>query len=336
MKIIADAFGGDNAPDEIIRGCREAADELGVSMILTGDTQKIKKASEKISVDISDMEIIDAPDVMTMEDDPREILRAKKNSSMAAGLAALHEGAGDAFVSAGSTGALVVGSTFIVKRIKGVRRVAIGAVMPAQNSPFMLIDAGATFDCKPETLVLFGIMGNIFMNKVLGIEKPRIALANNGSEATKGTPLYKEAYDLMSNAPFNFTGNIEGRRIPYGDADVIVCDGFTGNLILKTYEGVAKMLTTEMKDMFMKNAFTKMSALGVASGLKDLKTRMDYKTYGGAPILGVSKPVVKAHGSSDAKSFKNSIKQAKLCVDGKVPQLIGEYVPPKEDEKDDA
>ena len=222
----------------------------------------------------------------------------------------LANGEGDAFVSAGNTGAITVGATLIVKRIKGVKRPAIASVMPSSNKPFVLMDCGANAECKSEYLVQFGLLGSLYMENIMGVENPRVALANNGAEETKGTPVVKEAYELMKNAGYNFIGNIEGRRIPYGDADVVVADGFTGNLILKTYEGVAKVLMQGIKDAFYKNAFSKLAYLGVKSGINDMKKQFDYKEYGGAVMLGVSKPVVKAHGSADARCFKNAVKQA--------------------------
>ena len=222
----------------------------------------------------------------------------------------LANGEGDAFVSAGNTGAITVGATLIVKRIKGVKRPAIASVMPSSNKPFLLMDCGANAECKSEYLVQFGLLGSLYMENIMNVENPRVALANNGAEETKGTPVVKEAYELMKNAGYNFIGNIEGRRIPYGDADIVVADGFTGNLILKTYEGVAKVLMQGIKDAFYKNAFSKLAYLGVKSGINDMKKQFDYKEYGGAVMLGVSKPVVKAHGSADARCFKNAVKQA--------------------------
>ena len=213
-------------------------------------------------------------------------------------------------VSAGNTGAVTVGATLITGRIKGVKRPAIASVMPSASKPFLMMDCGANAECKPEFLYQFGLLGSLYMQHVLHVKNPRVALANNGTEPTKGTPTVRAAYDLMTAAPYNFVGNIEGRQIPFGDADVVVADGFTGNLILKTYEGVAKVLMNEMKGLFKKNAFTMLSALGVSGGLKNMKAKFDYKEYGGAVMLGVQKPVVKAHGSADARTFKNAIKQA--------------------------
>lgn len=310
MKIIVDAFGGDNAPAEIIKGSMLACEEYNVDIILTGDKNKINECVNKNGIDLKKTEIVDAGEVITMHDDAKSVLKEKSDSSMAVGFRLLNEGRGDAFVSAGNTGAITVGATLITKRIKGVKRPAIASVMPSAKKPILLMDCGANAECRAEFLYQFGLMGDLYMKHILKYDNPRIALANNGTEETKGTPLVREAYALMKNAPYNFVGNIEGRQIPVGDADVIVADGFTGNLILKMYEGVAKVLMNGIKDAFMKNILSKLAYLGVKSGIDDMKKQFDYKEYGGAVMLGVKKPVIKAHGSADANTFKNAIKQA--------------------------
>lgn len=310
MKIIVDAFGGDNAPAEIIKGSMLACEEYNVDIILTGDKNKINECVNKNGIDLKKTEIVDAGEVITMHDDAKSVLKEKSDSSMAVGFRLLNEGRGDAFVSAGNTGAITVGATLITKRIKGVKRPAIASVMPSAKKPILLMDCGANAECRAEFLYQFGLMGDLYMKHILKYDNPRIALANNGTEETKGTPLVREAYALMKNAPYNFVGNIEGRQIPFGDADVIVADGFTGNLILKMYEGVAKVLMNGIKDAFMKNILSKLAYLGVKSGIDDMKKQFDYKEYGGAVMLGVKKPVIKAHGSADANTFKNAVKQA--------------------------
>lgn len=310
MKIIIDAFGGDNAPLEIIKGTMLAVDEYGIDAVLVGDENKIKGCVKENSIELKNTEIVDAKGVITMHDDAKSVLKEKADSSMAVGFRLLNEGKGDAFVSAGNTGAVTVGATLITKRIKGVKRPAIASVMPSAKKPILLMDCGANSECRAEFLYQFGLMGSLYMKHILKYENPSVALANNGTEDTKGTPMVKEAYALMKNATYNFAGNIEGRRIPFGDADVIVADGFTGNIILKMYEGVAKVLMNGIKDAFMKNTLTKLSYLGVKSGIDDMKKQFDYKEYGGAVMLGVRKPVIKAHGSADAKTFKNAVKQA--------------------------
>ena len=295
MRIIIDAFGGDNAPDEIIKGCRLAADELHVQIVLTGDEKKIRAAAEKLNVNVSDFEIIDCPDVITMEDEPTAITRAKKQSSMAVGLRALAEGKGDAFASAGNSGALVVGATLLVKRIKGVKRVAFAPLMPKS-------------ECRPEMLEQFGMMGSVYMQKVMGVQKPRIGLANVGTEPHKGGELQHAAFALLSeNKDVHFIGNIEARDIPFDAADVVVCDGFTGNILLKMYEGVAMALMNKFKAVFKKSLKNKLAAAMVLNDMKAMKKELDYNEYGGAPILGCSKPVFKVHGSAKASTLKNAI-----------------------------
>lgn len=311
MKILIDAMGGDNAPLEVIKGTMLAVDEFNIDeIVLLGDEGVIKKCVEDNKLTLKNTTILHCTQVIENCDEARSVLKAKPDSSMSQGLKMLANGEGDAFVSAGNTGAITVGATLIVKRIKGVKRPAIASVMPSSNKPFVLMDCGANAECKSEYLVQFGLLGSLYMENIMGVENPRVALANNGAEETKGTPVVKEAYALMQNAGYNFIGNIEGRRIPYGDADVVVADGFTGNLILKTYEGVAKVLMQGIKDAFYKNAFSKLAYLGVKNGINDMKKQFDYKEYGGAVMLGVSKPVVKAHGSADARCFKNAVKQA--------------------------
>lgn len=311
MKILIDAMGGDNAPLEVIKGTMLAVDEFNIDeIVLLGDESVIKKCVEDNKITLKNTKILHCTQVIDNCDEARSVLKAKPDSSMSQGLKMLANGEGDAFVSAGNTGAITVGATLIVKRIKGVKRPAIASVMPSSNKPFLLMDCGANAECKSEYLVQFGLLGSLYMENIMGVENPKVALANNGAEETKGTPVVKEAYELMKNAGYNFIGNIEGRRIPYGDADVVVADGFTGNLILKTYEGVAKVLMQGIKDAFYKNAFSKLAYLGVKSGINDMKKQFDYKEYGGAVMLGVSKPVVKAHGSADTRCFKNAVKQA--------------------------
>lgn len=328
MRIIVDAFGGDNAPLEIIKGAFLAQQEIGAQIILCGKSEKIKECAQQNGIDINKMEIIDAPDILKTGDNPRDVLKNSADSSMAVGLRALAEGKGDAFVSAGSTGALVMGATFYVKRIKGVKRAALATIMPSDSVPFMLIDCGANVDCAPETLSLFAVMGSIYMNKVQGVQNPRVGLANIGTEDTKGGELQKEAFGLLkSNPNINFVGNVEARDVPFGVADVVVSDGFTGNVLLKTYEGVANVIMKNIKQVFKKNLLTKLSALAVKGGLKEFKKKMDYTEFGGAPLMGIRQPVIKAHGSSNAKAFKNAIRQAYIYSEEDVIKTISENLP---------
>lgn len=314
MKIIVDCFGGDNAPSEILKGSALAVKELDVDIVLTGDKEKIEKCARENNISLERMEIEDCPDVITMEDDAKSVLKAKSNSSMAVGFRLLNEGRGDAFVSAGNTGAIAVGATLITKRTKGIIRPAIASVMPSVTTPFVLMDCGANAQCRSEMLCQFALLGSIYMEKIMGVKNPKVALANNGSESTKGTPLQIETYEKLSEGNLNFVGNIEGRAIPFGDADVVVADGFSGNLILKTYEGTAKALMGSIKNIFTRNLRSKLAYLAIKDGIDDLKTQFDYKEYGGAVMLGVKKPVIKAHGSADARTFKNAIRQAVLFL----------------------
>lgn len=308
MNIIVDAFGGDNAPLEIIKGCVDAVKEYGISVTLTGDENKIKKVFVDNSLSQENISIYNCSQVITMEDSADSVIKEKKDSSMAVGLKLLSQGEGDAFVSAGNSGALCMGATLGIKRIKGIKRPAFAPVMPSETGFFMLMDGGANIECRPEMLYQFALMGSIYMNKVMGIENPRVGLANVGVEDHKGTELYRNTYELLKNSNLNFIGNVEGRDIPGGACDVVVCDGFTGNLILKTYEGVALTLMKQIKHMFADSTKGKLAAAMVMKDLKALKTHFDYNRYGGAPILGSSKPVFKAHGSAKAITVKNAIR----------------------------
>ena len=241
-----------------------------------------------------------------------------KDCSMAVGMQMLADGEGDAFVSAGSTGALVVGATFIVKRIKGIKRPALATVLPTATVPTMLLDSGANADCRPEMLVQFAIMGSAYMNKIMGVSSPKVGLANIGAEESKGRELELETYRQLKNAPVNFVGNIEARQIPLGDCDVVVTDGFSGNLLLKLYEGMGKFFSNELKTLLTRDMKSKLAAALVMGGVKEFKKKVDYTEHGGAPLLGTAKPVIKAHGSSNAKAFYNAVRQAKKFTETKV------------------
>ena len=321
MNIIVDAFGGDNAPLEVIKGSMQAVRELKVNVTLAGNEKLIKKCAEENGLSLEGIEILHAEDIFDIHEEPVSLIKEHKNSSMAVGMQALADGNGDAFVSAGSSGALVVGSTFIVKRIKGIKRVALAPVMPTGDKPFLLLDGGANNDCRPEMLQQFAIMGSAYMEKVMGVDKPRVKLLNVGAEETKGRELELEAYKLLQNTPVNFCGNIEASELPLGNADVVVADGFTGNVALKLYEGMGKF----MKDQLKGNIFAgagKLAALLVMKRIKGITTKLDYKATGGALMMGASKPVIKAHGSSDARAFFNAIRQAKDCVSGNMIEAI--------------
>ncbi len=322
MKIIVDAFGGDNAPLEIIKGSRMAADELGYEIILVGNENIIKSEAEKNNISLNNMKVVHTEDIINMEDVPTDIMKSKNNSSMAVGLRLLAENQGDAFVSAGNSGALCVGATLIVKRIKGIKRCAFAPVIPKGNGFFMLIDSGANVECRPEMLRQFGIMGSIYMKNIMTVENPKVGLANIGTESTKGDELRFEAFNLLKDSNINFVGNIEARDIMGDCADVVVTDGFTGNIILKFYEGMAKSLFGKFKEIFSKSFKNKLAASVLLPDIKKMKKQMDYKEYGGAPLIGISKSVFKAHGNSDAVTFKNAIRLAGEYTKRNVVKLI--------------
>ena len=321
MRIIVDAYGGDNAPDAVLQGCRMAADRWKCEIILTGDEQKLRQRAAELLVSLEGIGIADAPDVIPVEAEPTAILKQYQQSSMARGLQMLANGEGEAFVSAGSTGALVVGGTLIVKRLKGVKRPAIGTVIPCRGGCFLLLDSGANHDCRPEMLRQFGLMGSVYMKRIIGVPNPRVGLVNIGTEETKGTELQVQAYQLMKEAGYNFIGNVEAREVPLGGCDVAVCDGFTGNILLKTMEGLATLFMGELKAIFMKSLPNKLAAAAVKKDIKGLKKQFDSAEYGGALLLGARSPVIKAHGSSDAKAFYNAIRQAISCCEN---NIIGE------------
>ena len=323
-RIIVDAFGGDNAPLEVLRGCERAVKELGVQVILTGSSEKIKECAAANKISLGGMEIEHTDDVFDIHDEPKEIIKSGKDSSMAVGLRLLSEGRGDAFVSAGSTGALVMGATFIVKRIKGIKRVAPAPVLPTGKGCFVLLDAGANVECRPEMLLQFAVMGSAYMEKVMGVRSPKVGLLNVGAEDTKGRELEIEAYKLLKESELDFYGNIEARDVPGGDCHVVVTDGFTGNIVLKLYEGVASLFGEKVKWLF--SGTGKLGALFSLGRIKSFRKQMDYRETGGSVLLGVRKPVIKAHGSSDSYAFFNAVKQAQKCVDERITAAIEEYV----------
>lgn len=324
MKIIVDAFGGDNAPLEVLKGCQRAVQELGVNIILTGSRDKIEKCAYDNGISMDGIEIEHTEDVFDIHEEPNQIIKSGKNTSMALGLQLLADGKGDAFVSAGSTGALVMGATFIVKRIKGIKRIAPSPVMPADKGSFLLTDAGANTECRPEMLMQFAVMGSAYMEKVMGIKNPKVALLNIGAEETKGRDLEIETYKLLEKSGLNFVGNIEARDMPKGECQVVVTDGFTGNIALKLYEGMGSFFSRKLKWIF--SGAGKIGALFSLGKIKVFKKQMDYKEVGGSALLGVRAPVIKAHGSSDGTAFFNAVRQAKKCVEGNVTGEIEAYV----------
>ena len=325
MKIILDAMGGDNAPAEILKGAAAAtAAWPDVEILAVGDAEKIAACVKENAIEMKNIEIVNATEVIEMCDEPAKAVRAKKDSSMVVGLRMLAEGKGDAFVSPGSTGALHVGASLIVRTVKGVKRPALATVIPGKT-PFLLLDCGANVECRASMLEAFGVMGSVYMNKVMGLEQPRVALVNNGAEESKGTPTYVEAHQLLkNNKAIHFVGNIEPRDIPAGHADVVVADGFTGNVVLKLTEGLAKYFGSKLKEMFKKSLGTKVGYLLLKGGVADFKKSMDADEYGGAPLLGTRRPVIKAHGSSNARAIQNAIRQARLCVENDLCGVMAE------------
>ncbi len=308
MRIIVDAFGGDNAPVEIIKGSAAAIKEYNIDITLVGNEDIIKKVCEDEGIDYNQFTVVHSTSVIDMNEAGTDIVKARSDSSMAIGFKLLANGEGEGFVTAGNSGAVCVGATLLIKRIKGISRPGFAPVIPGMNGHFMLMDSGANVQCRPEMLRQFGLMGSVYMEKVLGVKNPRVGLANVGVEEHKGTEMHQEAYKLLSNAPINFIGNVEGRDIPDNACDVLVCDGFTGNLILKTYEGVALSFLKKIKGVFLKNLKNKLATLVMKKDISNMKDQFDYNKYGGAPILGVKKPVFKAHGNAKAETFKNAIR----------------------------
>lgn len=310
MKIVIDAFGGDNAPLEIIKGAAMAQAEYGVEIILTGDENVINKCIKNNGIVFNNLEVVHTDDVISMHDEPTSLLKAHKNSSMAVAFKLLAEGKADAFVSAGSTGAIVVGGTFLIKRIKGVKRPALGSMIPSPDSSYFLMDMGANAECRPEMLCQFGIMADAYLKNVEGLENPKIGLLNIGTEETKGGELQKQAYELLKKAPVNFVGNIESREMPSGACDAVITDGFTGNIALKLIEGTAKTFFGLIKQVLYKSLPNKLAALVLKKDLYGLKKLTDSSEVGGASLMGVRGTVIKAHGNSDARAVKNAVKQA--------------------------
>lgn len=317
MKIIVDAMGGDNAPEAAVVGAFEAAKELGVEVTLVGKTEQILNIM--VAHGMSDLpagvEVANADDVVDMHDDPGSVIHKRKNSSMVLGLKMLADGQGDAFVSAGSTGALLTGATLLVKRVKGIRRAAMAPALPNKKGGKTIIcDCGANADCSAEFLLQFGLVGSAYAKQTLGLDNPRVGLLNIGTEDSKGTQLQKDAYALLQGAAnrglINFVGNVEARDVPLGEVDVVVCDGFSGNVLLKSIEGTAMFMGSLMKKMFKKNAASKLGYLLCKSGVKDMMKLLDYHEIGGTQFVGIKKPVIKAHGSSDALAFRSAIRQA--------------------------
>lgn len=327
MKIAVDAFGGDNAPEEIIKGAVMAVNKFGCDVVLTGDEKTIKAILLKEEYPKEKITIKHASEVVENNESATLSIRRKKDSSMVVALNLVKDKEADAVVSAGNTGAYLTGAFTVLGRIKGIKRPALAPCMPNKNGMSVIIDSGANVDCKPEYLVQFAHMGSIYSENVLGVKSPKVGLVNIGIEEKKGNSLVKEAYSLLKNeSNINFIGNVEAREVPSGSADVLVCDGFSGNIVIKLIEGVAITLFDMLKGVFYKNIITKIAALILKPGLKTVKKSMDASEYGGAPLLGVNGPVIKAHGNSDAKSIQNAIKSAMLFAETNVNEKIREFL----------
>jgi glycerol-3-phosphate acyltransferase PlsX len=317
MNIIVDALGGDENSSEVVKACVKGSKDFDVDITIVGDELSIKKELKKYG-DTSRIKVVNATEKIDNYDEPVTAIKTKKDSSMVKGFDMLKRGEGDGFISAGNTGALLIGATLIIGRIKGIDRPALSPFIPTDKGVSMLLDVGASTNCRCINIYQYAFMATSYLKHVMGVENPKAALLNIGLEEGKGDKLRKEAYEYLKESPINFTGNIEARDIPTADVDIILTDGFSGNIVLKLYEGVAKYFTSILKNMFTKNIFTKLSALMVKGSIKDFKGKMDYTTYGGAPFLGVKKPVFKTHGSSKWKEFYYTIKNLKLYIENNV------------------
>ena len=328
MKIILDAMGGDNAPEAVVKGAVRAKKELGVDIVLVGIEEKVRQCLKAEGCE--DIEVVNATEIITMNDDPSTATRRKKNSSMAVALKMLADGEGDAVVSAGSTGALLTGATLTVKRIKGIRRAAMAPVLPAGEHGVMLIDCGANVECTDEYLLQFAYMGSFYAKKIMGCENPRVGLLNVGTEPEKGGEMQHRVFELLTEADLqgriNFIGNVEGTDVFTGKVDVVVTDGFTGNVLLKTTEGVIKYMMGALKGVFYKSTKNKLAAAVLKSDLKEMKKSMDVNEVGGTALVGISKPVIKAHGSSNDSSIFAAIRQAVNFVNSGIIADITENI----------
>ncbi|NFU88838.1 phosphate acyltransferase PlsX [Clostridium sporogenes] len=323
MIIAVDGMGGDFAPELVVEGCIQAVKEYeGIHIIITGKEELIKNELDKREYKGNKIEILNAKEVIGTDEAPVKAIRRKKDSSMVKALELVKEGKAQAVISAGSTGALMAGATFVLGRIKGINRVCLAPLLPGAKAPFMIADAGANVDCRPEYLVQFAMMGKVYFESVLGVKNPTVGLVNIGAEEEKGNELTKAAYKLLKDTDFNFIGNIEPRDIPRGETNIAVCDGFIGNTVLKTYEGVASNLFSILKDEIKLSTRGKIGGTLLKPVFKDFKKKFDYTEYGGSPFLGAKVICIKAHGSSDAKAFKNAIRQAKICYDKKIIEEI--------------
>jgi glycerol-3-phosphate acyltransferase PlsX len=319
--IALDGMGGDHAPDVVVQGALLAARELGVRILLVGPQRELeqKLGAEAGSLPI---EVVNATQVVEMDEHPANAVRQKTDSSMVVGVRLVREGRAQAFVSAGNTGAVMAAGLFELRRIRGVDRPALAGVFPTRKSGTLVIDIGANADCKPEYLAQFGLMGSVYMESVFGVKRPRIGLLSNGEEETKGSALVQAAYPRLQALPINFVGNIEGKEIPSGDVDVVVCDGFTGNVVLKLAEGMASTITGLIREEINASIISKLFAVGVLGAFRRVRRRLDYAEYGGAPLLGLNGVCIVAHGRSNALAIKNAVRVAAQAVKSDVVGTI--------------
>jgi len=334
MWIAVDVFGGDHSPDAIMQGCAQALEkDKAVQLILCGDEAVIQEQAAALNMDEKRIRIVHGPEVIGCDEQPTFAIKRKKESSLVKALDCVAKGEAAAMVSAGSTGAVLAGATLIVRRLKGVKRPALAPMLPTEQGQVLLIDCGANVDCKPSYLQQFAIMGAAYMKYVVGVDMPRVGLLNNGAEAEKGNELTKAAYPLLEKTPVNFVGNCEARDVLSGHYDVVVCDGFAGNVVLKYTEGVAGVLVNMLKSELMGDFRSKIGALLAKPAFRRFKKRMDYTEYGGAPLLGINGGIIKAHGSSNAKAFCAAVMQAKKYIEGNVTDVIGKEIAalPEED-----
>ncbi|HLN64558.1 MAG TPA: phosphate acyltransferase PlsX [Symbiobacteriaceae bacterium] len=327
MKIAVDAMGSDSAPGPEVEGSILAAREWGLEIVLVGDEARLKAEAAKHGGLPKGVTIQHASEVMTTHEEPTKAFRAKKDASLAVAARLVKEGQADALLSAGSTGALVVVGTLGIGRMKGIERPALGTIFPTVADPVFILDVGATPDSKPEWLVQFALMGNVYAREILGLKQPRVALLNNGAEEEKGNALTKETHQLLKKAPgIQFTGNIEGRDVPFGAADVVVADGFPGNVLLKTYEGVALAIFKALKDSLMSTTMSKVGAALAKPALKKMAKKFDYTEYGGALLLGLKAPVVKCHGSSNAKAVMSGLRVMRMTLQGNAVVKVADAI----------
>lgn len=325
MIIAVDGMGGDNAPNAVVKACIEAVNEFSADIIITGNEKIISEELKKYNYNKNKINILNTTEIITPNEHPVMAIRKKRDSSLYRALNLVKEGKAHAVISAGSTGALMAGATFIVGRIKGIDRIALAPIIPGKNNPFMIVDAGANVDCKPQYLLQFAFMGKIYFQNILKVENPSIGLINIGSEEEKGNELTKKTYGLLKKSHLNFLGNVEPRDISSGDTNILVCDGFVGNTVLKMYEGVASNIFSMLKSEIMSSTRSKIGGIFLKPVFKSFKNKFDYSEYGGSAFLGTKGIVLKAHGSSDEKAFKNAIKQAKICYEGKfIEKISGE------------